>query len=103
MTSLLSRLWNDDRGAVLASEYLTLGSVVVLGGVAGLTALRDSVNGEMKEFGSAIRSMRQSYSVPGYRSGNASVAGSSYSDNGGQSSQGGGNSGGNGGSADCAP
>lgn len=83
LATLFARLWNDDGGAVLASEYLTLGSVVVLGGVAGLTALRDSVNGEMKEFGGALRSMRQTYSVPGQRSGAASVGGSSATDHGG--------------------
>ena len=80
--SLFAHLWDDDCGAVLASEYLTLGTVVVLGGVAGLTTLRDSVNDEMKEFGGSIRSMRQSYSVAGQRSGVASVAGSSSRDGG---------------------
>lgn len=78
--SLFDRLWNDDSGAVLASEYLTLGSVVVLGGVAGLTSLRDSVNGEMKEFGGAIRSMRQTYAVPGVKSGIAAKPGSAAAD-----------------------
>lgn len=76
LTALLSQLWNDDGGAVLASEYLTLGSIVVLGGAAGLATLRDSVNDEMKEFGGALRTMRQSYSVSGARSGVASVPGS---------------------------
>jgi hypothetical protein len=76
--TLFGNLWNDDGGAVLASEYLTLGSVVVLGGVTGLTSLRDSVNDEMREFGGAIRSVRQSYSVAGQRSGVASTSGASH-------------------------
>ncbi len=79
-TSLFANLWNDDGGAVLASEYMALGSVVVLGGVAGLSSLRDSVNDEMKEFGGAIRSMRQSYSAPGFRNGVANTAGSAFRD-----------------------
>lgn len=83
--ALLRALWQDDCGAVLTAEYLTLGSVVVLGGVSGLAAMRDSVNSEMREYGNAIREMRQSYSVPGFKAGGASVSGSAATDRGGSS------------------
>jgi Flp pilus assembly pilin Flp len=54
MKNLLKKLWHDDRGVVTA-EYLTLGSVVVLGGIGGLSAMRDSVNSEMVEFGNSVK------------------------------------------------
>jgi hypothetical protein len=88
LCNLAARLWNDDCGAVLTAEYLALGSVVVLGGVGGLVALRDGVNGEMKEYGNSVRSMRQSYSVPATRGGGAWKAGSSFQDSAPGNSQG---------------
>lgn len=78
MKNLLSKLWNDDCGAIVTAEYLTLGSVVVLGGVGGLSMMRDSVNSEMQEFGNSVRSIRQSYSSPGFSGGGASTAGSAH-------------------------
>jgi hypothetical protein len=60
---LLRRFWRDDAGAVVSTEYLMLGSVVVLGGVGGMATLRDATVNEMAEFGKSVRSVRQSYSV----------------------------------------
>ena len=82
MKNLLNKLWNDDSGAILTAEYLTLGSVVVLGGVGGLAAMRDSVNSEMSEFGNSIKAVRQQYSAPGFSGGGASTAGSAAVDSG---------------------
>jgi hypothetical protein len=83
LRSLASKLWRDDCGAVLTAEYLTLGTVVVLGGVSGLAAMSDSVNGEMREFGNSVRHMRQTYSTRGMQAGTASRSGSAAVDNGG--------------------
>lgn len=55
MTRLLKALWADETGAVLATEYLTLGSIVALGSAAGLTAVKDSMVEEYKDFGNSIR------------------------------------------------
>jgi len=79
LRALALQLWNDDCGAVLTTEYLMLGSVVALGGVSGLVSVRDSMNSEMKEYGSAIRTFRQDYAAPGYRTGNAYKGGSGAS------------------------
>jgi hypothetical protein len=62
---LLTRLWADDCGAIISTEYLMLGTVVSLGGAAGLAEMRDSMNAEYKEFGNTIRDVRTHYSVPG--------------------------------------
>lgn len=82
LNTLASKLWRDDAGAVLTAEYLTLGTVVVLGGVSGLASMSDSVNNEMREFGHSVRQMRQTYSVPGVSAGGASKAGSAAMDRG---------------------
>jgi Flp pilus assembly pilin Flp len=60
-SELLKRFWADECGSVLAMEYLMLGSIVAVGGVTGLVSMRDSMNNEMKEFGSSVREVRQAY------------------------------------------
>ncbi|MBI1915254.1 MAG: hypothetical protein HYS12_11025 [Planctomycetes bacterium] len=83
---LMGKLWADDCGALLATEYMTLGAVVVLGGVGGLASMRDAVNDEMKEYGNSVRQIRQQYSVPGFKGAGASTAGSAATDAGGSAS-----------------
>jgi hypothetical protein len=61
LKDLVARLWADDLGSVIASEYLMLGGVVGLGSVAGLSALRDAANHEMEEFGQTVRVVNRSY------------------------------------------
>ena len=79
LNSLLVKLWHDDGGAVLSTEYMMLGTIVALGGASGLSALSDATNAEMREFGQAVRSVRQSYHVPtmqtkmAYKAGSAAV------------------------------
>lgn len=71
-------LWHDERGAVLSAEVVTVGTVAVLGAVAGLSAAANAVDGEMKDFAYAIRSLDQSYEINGHRSCGAWTAGSCY-------------------------
>lgn len=75
---LLREFWNDELGAVLSAEMVSVGTVAVLGTTVGLGALRDSVNEEMVDVAKAMRSMDQSYSIPGRSGGGAWTAGSSY-------------------------
>jgi hypothetical protein len=58
---LMARLWADDDGSVIASEYLMLGGIVSLGSVAGMTAMRDAANQEMEEFGQTVRVVNRTY------------------------------------------
>jgi Flp pilus assembly pilin Flp len=80
LTTLLARLWNDESGAVIATEYLMLGSIVALGGASGMVAMRDSVVDEYKELGQGVRNIRQAYTAPGLKSGSAAVSGSAATD-----------------------
>lgn len=74
--TLLVRFWNDEAGAVIAAEYLMLGSVVAVGGASGMSAMRDAVNDEYRELGASIREVRQAHRVPmpkGVQTGTASA------------------------------
>src|SRR5262245_55813003 len=75
LRNLFVRLWNDGSGAVIATEYLMLGSIVALGGAAGMAEMRDSMIDQYRELGQSIRETRQSYSVPAHRGGSARTGG----------------------------
>ncbi|HKI30709.1 MAG TPA: hypothetical protein VKA46_02370 [Gemmataceae bacterium] len=81
MSRLLRKLWSDDCGALLASEFLFLFSMLVVGTVTGMTAMRQALVSEMVESGNALLALNQSYSFSGVSvAGVASTAGSSAVD-----------------------
>lgn len=82
LRSLFAAFWRDESGAVIATEYLMLGSIVALGSATGMAAMRDSIVDEYKEFGQRTRELRQSYSVGGQSGGVASTQGSTATDRG---------------------
>ena len=47
MVRLMRRLWRDDEGAVLAAEWVFMGTILVLGIIPGMVAVRDSLNASM--------------------------------------------------------
>jgi len=47
MRKLLERLWRDDRGALLAAEWVFLGTILVIGLVPGMVAIRNALNASM--------------------------------------------------------
>lgn len=63
----LRALWNDERGFIISAELVLIGTLVVLGLVAGLTLVRDSVAGEFTDIAAAMRSLDQSYYYTGFR------------------------------------
>ena len=79
--SLLKRLWNDDAGAVVSIELVLVGSVLLLGLIVGLAALRDSVNNELADLGSAVDEINQTFRVDALIGHSAGVAGSEHVDN----------------------
>jgi hypothetical protein len=74
--NLCVRLWNDESGAVIATEYLMLGSIVALGSASGMAAMRDSVIEEYKDMGQGIHDTRQAYTVKGARGASSNRGGS---------------------------
>jgi len=76
--NIFKQLWVDECGVILTAETVMVGSVAVLGGLVGLNAAASSVNAEMTEMASAIRSLDQSYVLRGHSSCGAWTAGSYY-------------------------
>jgi hypothetical protein len=70
------QLWRDDAGALIASEYLFVATILVIGTVVGLTNLREAVNAELTELGNALLALSQGYSINGQTGSNASTDGS---------------------------
>ncbi|MFN0196022.1 MAG: hypothetical protein ACKVT0_04710 [Planctomycetaceae bacterium] len=76
--SYLTRLWNDETGAVLSAEAVMVGTIGVVAVSAGLKMASSAVHDEMTEVAHAIRSLDQSYSFEGYQTERAFTASSSY-------------------------
>jgi hypothetical protein len=78
--TLFNRFWTEDDGALISSEVVLIGSMLVVGVVTGATAIRDTVVTEMSDFAAAIGSLNQSYCFGGIRGHCAWTAGSSFND-----------------------
>jgi hypothetical protein len=65
MTKLMLKLWEDDRGAIIALEFLFLATILVIGIVVGLTSVRDSINVELAELGNALLALSQGFIISG--------------------------------------
>lgn len=65
MSNLIKQLWADDCGALIAAEYLFVATILVIGIVTGLTAVRNAVVSELEELANAYLSLSQGYTVSG--------------------------------------
>jgi len=61
----MKRLWNDDAGALIASEFLFVATILVIGIIVGLSSVRVAVVAELAEFANAILALSQGYSLSG--------------------------------------
>jgi len=77
--NIFKDLWNDERGAVVTSELVLLGTVGVVGATVGAQKVSKALNEEMIDMAHAIRSLDQSYCIPQRCSLNGAwTAGSSF-------------------------
>src|ERR1700722_3618215 len=65
MKLLVKKLWNDDDGALIAMEFLFVATILVIGIVVGLSAVRVAINAELSELANAILALSQGYFVSG--------------------------------------
>lgn len=91
-TSLMHRLWQDERGVVNSAEMVFVLSILVIGAIVGLAALRDAIVTELGDTGMAVGAVDQSYdfdeiAITNLQFGNtnqvtvnATVAGSEFED-----------------------
>jgi Flp pilus assembly pilin Flp len=78
----LIRLWKDDQGALIATEWVFVATILVIGLVVGLKAVQQAVLNELEEVAAAIGSISQSYSYGGTSGCCSSTNGSRFTDNG---------------------
>jgi Flp pilus assembly pilin Flp len=79
---MLKRLWSDEGGAIISAELVLVLTIVVLGMIVGLVAVRDAVVTELADFAQAIGSLDMSYefAAVSLTPGAAGTAGSEYDD-----------------------
>ncbi len=59
--TMFVQLWRDERGVVLSVEMTLIVTIVVIGLIVGLAALRDSFTNEFADTGAALGSLNHSY------------------------------------------
>lgn len=62
---LFSKLWKDDRGALIATEFLFVATILIIGLIVGLATVRDAVTTELAELSNAILALSQGYTISG--------------------------------------
>lgn len=77
---MLKQLWNDEAGFVVSSELVLIATIVVIGLIAGLTAIRDSIVGELADVGAAVGDVNQSFSFGAITGHCSSTSGSIFED-----------------------
>jgi hypothetical protein len=80
MRQLVLKLWKDDCGALIATEWVFVATILVLGSITGLVMVRQAVLAELQDMAQAIMSLDQSYSFSSQSNCESSTAGSAYFD-----------------------
>ena len=62
---MLRRLWNNECGALIASEYVVFGTILVIGLIAGAATVRDALATELADFAAAISAIDTGFSSEG--------------------------------------
>jgi hypothetical protein len=65
MKTLMLRAWADDSGAIVASEWLFVATILVVGALVGLDHVRTAAVTEMTEYANALLALSQGYSISG--------------------------------------
>jgi Flp pilus assembly pilin Flp len=82
MRKLMLKLWSDDQGALIATEWVFVATILVIGLIVGLKAVQSAVLNELEEVAGAIGAVSQSYSYGGTSGCCAFTNGSAFTDNG---------------------
>ncbi len=80
MDQRLEQVWLDDRGFIVSVELILIATIMLIGLLAGMTAIRDSVLSELSDVAGAVQDMNQSYRLYGVQGHSASTAGMDYID-----------------------
>jgi hypothetical protein len=78
---MLRKLWSDEAGFVISAELVLVATILVIGLIVGLVAVRNQVVEELVDVGQAIGNLSQSYAFGGiFKGGMAYTDGGSYKD-----------------------
>ena len=66
MYRLLSRLWQDNRGAVISTELILLIGIVIFGLIPAFVAMRNSVIASMGTVGNTLSSLVPNFTFSGF-------------------------------------
>ncbi len=83
MVQIMRQFWGDERGFVLSTEAILIGTILLIGSIVGLVTLRDQVVQELGDVGAALGNLNHSYHFEEFRTdrhGHCFVAGSSFRD-----------------------
>lgn len=80
MKMLFGRFWREEHGAIVSAEIMLVATILVIGVIVGLSALRDSVVTELADVAQAIANVSQSYSYSGVSGHHAFSGGGSFND-----------------------
>jgi Flp pilus assembly pilin Flp len=78
MKHLMAKLWNDDCGALIAMEFLFVATILVIGIIVGLTAVRSAINIQLSNLADAILALNMSYAFSGQSGCCAETEGSQF-------------------------
>jgi Flp pilus assembly pilin Flp len=78
MKHLMAKLWNDDCGALIAMEFLFVATILVIGIIVGLTAVRSAINVQLSNLADAILALNISYAFSGQSGCCAETEGSQF-------------------------
>ena len=77
MERTMNALWKDDDGALIATEYMFIAVISVIGLVVGLTYVRDATTAKLSELSQAVLFLDVGYQFPaiqGVYSGSSTTA-----------------------------
>ena len=80
MRHLVVKLWKDDCGALIATEWVFVATILVLGSITGLVMVRQAILTELSDFANALMSLNQSYAFTGQSNCEAQTGPSGYQD-----------------------
>ena len=75
-----NKLWNDQEGFIVSIELILLSTIIVIGLITGMTALRDAVVSELSDVAGAIQDLNQGYEFNGVAGHSARTQGSNFLD-----------------------
>ena len=80
MKMLFGRFWREEHGAIVSAEIMLVATILVIGVIVGLSALRDSVVTELADVAQALANVSQSYSYSGVAGHHAFSGGGAFND-----------------------